>query len=73
MRKALVTPTVLLMKFADLVTGAQRGSWIAATGDIETIRRQADADGWSEVPVRLGDQPVFVLKPVQPGSAHPGP
>ncbi|HUZ51688.1 MAG TPA: hypothetical protein VMU94_04075 [Streptosporangiaceae bacterium] len=59
------------MKFADLVTGAQRDGWIAATDDIEAIRRQAAAHGWDEVPVRRGDQPVSVLKPVQPGSARP--
>jgi hypothetical protein len=27
--------------------------------------------GWSEVPVRHGDQPVSVLKPVEPDSARP--
>ena len=41
------------------------------TGDVETIRRQAAAHGWSEVPIRRGDQPVSVLKPVQPDSARP--
>ena len=64
-------PYGVLVKFADLVTGAQRDGWIAATGDIETIRRQAAAHGWSEIPIRRGDQPVSVLKPVQPDSAHP--
>jgi hypothetical protein len=64
-------PYGVLVKFADLVTGAQRDGWIAATGDIETIRRQAATGGWSEVPIRRGDQPVSVLKPVQPDSAHP--
>jgi hypothetical protein len=59
------------VKFADLVTGAQRDGWIAATDDIEAIRRQAAAHGWDEVPVRRGDDPVSVLKPVQPGSARP--
>jgi hypothetical protein len=58
------------VEFADLVAGAQRDGWIAATGDIEALRRQAAAQGWSEVPVRRGDQPVSVLRPVQPGSAR---
>lgn len=59
------------MKFADLVAGAQRDGWIAAADDIEVIRRQAAAYGWDEVPTRHGDPPVSILKPVQPGSAHP--
>jgi hypothetical protein len=59
------------VKFADLVAGAQRDGWIAVADDIEAIRRQAAAHGWDEVPVRRGDPPVSVLKPVQPDSAHP--
>jgi alpha-ketoglutarate-dependent taurine dioxygenase len=60
-----------LVKFADLVAGARRDGWITPTVGIEEIRRQAAASGWAEVPVRPGDQPVAVLKPVQPESARP--
>lgn len=71
MRKAAFRPYGVPVEFTDLVAGAQRDGWIAAAGDIEAIRRQAAAQGWSEVPVRRGEQPVSVLRPVRPGSARP--
>ena len=61
-----------MVDFKALVLAArQQQGWASGSGDIDSVRIQAKSLGWSEVPVRRGDQPVSVLKPVEPDSAHP--
>jgi hypothetical protein len=36
-----------------------------------TVRKQAAALGWAEVATRRADPPLSVLRPAEPGAAHP--
>jgi alpha-ketoglutarate-dependent taurine dioxygenase len=54
-----------------LAAAAARDGWAAGVGDVSSIRRQASALGWTEVPVRHGQPPVSHLRPTSEANAHP--
>ena len=50
---------------------ARAKGWASASGDVESIRKQAASLGWVEVSPRRGDATVSVLRPETRSEAHP--
>ncbi len=55
-----------------LAEAAQSDGWASISGaDVEIFRRDAQALGWREIPMRRGDPGVAVLRPVTREAARP--
>lgn len=56
---------------AELLTAASHAGWTTARASVEGLRAAMREHGLSEVPVRRGNPPVSVLRPVHKEQAHP--
>lgn len=55
----------------NLVAAAMEDGWAVGTGSINQIRLSASVLKWAQVPVRLGDPALAVLRPVKAEDAPP--
>jgi hypothetical protein len=69
--RMLYRERIAVTNLKDLLGRTLAEGWAAGRGDVESVREQARALGWRELPPRRGDDTLSVLTPVDNAAARP--